>query len=512
MERKQGSYGKIVLWLLAILCGIVAVIGLFSRVRQGEDQVTITPEVLYGDPSLVEGMEIQIRTQLNDSVRWTTNFVVGQEEAAKTTVEHISQQDPERQIYIAQTLLNVFTVDQGMHPESYESSHTGIPVMDDYYNGLLQWVHNQLGQALEDVAVTCEPGDSIEQTVRLEEYFEYYPIAVKPKITTTKLGIWQDGKVDIPENNQEWAKRMSEYIRQYIKIPVIQDDAVTLRMEKDAQGEISELSVHSWKQWEHGSGSAACWWNKGVYFALQMSPQYFDYSQVPGGYGLYFLPAVIENDTVSVIPEGLTTVVSLDGEQAVYGLWSDADGETVVLQRSPSGQSLVFDIVDVPSGRIIQTIGGGVTPEWNQHHKNPGFLNAVLLRDDYLIFQLYSAEFMVYQRQSDGTYGLCWKGDLTQYGEQIYRWKPGSLLAIESDEAGTAFNGKYLAVSGFMPYSQEDISKSCDIYVAVHGEEGLVYFGVYHNSLSVGGEGKYSREQVYQELFDPITLAWPHLR
>jgi hypothetical protein len=153
-----------------------------------------------------------------------------------------------------------------------------------------------------------------------------------------------------------------------------------------------------------------------------------------------------------------------------------------------------------------------VTPEWDQHHKNPGFLNAVLLRDDYLIFQLYSAEFMVYQRQSDGTYGLCWKGDLTQYGEQIYRWKPGSLLAIENDEAGTAFNGKYLAVSGFMPYSQEDISKSCDIYVAVYGEEGLVYFGVYHNSLSVGGEGKYSREQVYQELFDPITLAWPHLR
>lgn len=513
MEKKRGLHGKIVLWLVVLVCGIIAVAGLSSDVRQEEEQVTITPEVLYGDPSVAEGMKVQIRTHYNYGPQWTTDFVVGQEDKAQTVVNHLSGQEPEEIIYLANLVLDtLFHVDPVVDKGDYKSYPTNTSIPWNNNNARIQLVKDYLGPVLEDVAAQCEPGDSTLQTVWLEKYFQYYPMAVNIVQLANGLGIWQDGEVYVPKDNYEWAKIMSDVMGQYFQIPVIHDDRVTIMMEKDDQGEVASLSLNAWTQ-DGGSsdpaGNVNCVSDQGIYFAMNLSPEQFDYSQVPGGYGLYFMPIVIEEDRICVVPEGLTTILSLPENQIISKLWCDETGDTVIIQRNNTGEGLVFDIVDVPSGKIIQTIGHGVTPEWDGNDKTRRTVHAILIRGDHLVIELLDDEYMVYQKKSDGIYDFCIAGNSTQAEEMIRQWKYDYLEVIEYDRMGMDFNGEYLALSWFMPYSKEDRMESCDIYVAVYGEEGLVYFGVYHNSLSVGGEGEVSSNRVNQMVIDPITLTWP---
>ena len=513
MEKKKGLHGKILLWLAVIVCGIAAVFGFSSTLQEEESQITITPEVLYGDPSIVEGMKVQIRTHYNYGPQWTTDFVLGQEQEAQTAVEHLSGQEPEEVIYLANMVLEtLFHVDPVVDKGDYKSYPTDTIIPWNNNNARIQLVKDHLGQVLDDVAAQCEPGGSTLQTVWLEEYFEYYPMVVNIVQLANGLGIWQDDAVYVPKDNYEWANIMSDVMSQYFQIPVIQDDRVTIQVEKDDQGEISSLSLNAWTQ-DGGDGNLTgnvhCVSKQGIYFVMGLSPERFDYGLVPGGYGLYFMPTMTEGDTLCLVPEGLVTILSLPEDRNIFKLWSNEAGEIVVMQRENTGGGLVFDIVDVPSGQMIQTIGCGVTPEWDEMDKSNRTVHTVLIREGYMVLELLDRSVLVYEQKNDGTYEFCFAVDASQYESMIRQWNQNVLYAIEYDQAALAFNGEYLAVSWFLPYSKEDSTESCDIYVAVYGEEGLVYYGAYRNSLSVGGEGDSSSDRVSQTLIDPIMLNWP---
>lgn len=509
MEKKQGLHSKVILWLVVLVCGITAVVGISSKVRKTEDQVTITPEVLYGDSSLVEGMAVQVRTQISGAMRWTTDFVIGQEEQAQTTVKHLSGPDEEDLNMVDHVMLNGnFRVNPIVNGWQISASDSG----DFFDKQRAEWASWQLGDLLDSVTAQCQPGKTHMQTVWLEECFDYYPIAANLPTSTLNLGLIVDGKRYLPEDTKEWFELLSLELQRYFRIPVIKDDRATILVEKDEKGQVTELSLNAWAGAPERDGTYSCMTSAGLYFTMNMSPELYDYSQVPGGYGLYFMPMVEEDGKRYLMPEELATVVSWENDQPLGRLWSDESGEILVM-RHDGEEGAMLDLIDVAAGKIIQTMGCGVSSEWGEYERNPGTIHKVLVQEDILVIEFYIGDFLVYQRQENGLYEFCFAVKPDQYESQIHQWKPSLLHAIEYDQVGLDYNGKYLAVSWFMPYSKGiDSAESCDIYVALYGEEGLVYFGVYHNSLSVGNETYGYGTQIGGALVDPITLHWPETK
>ena len=506
MEKKKGLHGKVILWLAVLVCGIAAVAGLSTGVQQGEEQVTITPEVFYGDPSLVEGMEVQTRLQYSGTIQWTTDFVLGQEENAQTTVEHLNGYGSEAQNDVARLALEQdFRVRTMLDGYSIDVERDRTLIYGDRFSPQADWLSTRFNAILEDVQQQCKPGGSTVKTVWLEEYFDYYPLLVNLPTLNMYPAIWQDGQAYMPKSSQEWAYLVSQKLQGYFRIPVVKDDRVTVLLEKDGLGNLSSITFNAWANAPVGGGHCSEVTEAGIYFTMKMPADQYDYSLVPGGYGLYFIPTIVKDDVLCLKLDELATVMSLEADQSVGSLWSSDDGKTLIMKRQVGETGIVFDIVDTASRQVIQTIGCGETPEWDAYAEDIYRVNKLMLRDDYMVIELPDSTLLVYEQQTDGTYRFCFDTDPDQYWSMLHEWND-DVYVFWYDAVGIDFNGEYLAVSYFM--RGEDGFHSCDIYVAVFGEEGLAYYGVYRNSLSVGNEMDEYGSRIGGAV-DPITLHWP---
>ncbi|MBR6527302.1 MAG: hypothetical protein IKT45_05095 [Lachnospiraceae bacterium] len=511
MEKRQGLHGKVILWLIVLVCGIAAVAGTSGTVSKKEEQVIITPEVFYGDPSIVEGMSVQLCNEYNGTLRWTTDFVMGQEENAQTTVEHLPGEAPLSPAEVTEIMMDAeFRVRTLLGGYAFGVNHNLTWYMGDSYESTRAWLNIRFEELLTDVMAQCEPGGSTVKTVWLKEYFDYYPILVNRPTSNMYTAIWKDGQVYMPKDGQEWAELVSQKMQEYFRIPVIEGDRVTVLLEKDALGKLSSVSFNAWTKDPIGGTHCRQITEAGIYFTMELPADQFDYSLVPGGYGLYFIPMIEEDGVLCLKLDELTTVMPLAADQTIVRLWSYGTGKILVMEQRMAENAVVFDIVDTSSGQVIQTIGSGVSPEWEPYDEDMLRVRNLLMRDDFMVIELSGGAFLVYEQQMDHTYRFCIAGDTAPYESMLYEWNR-ILSLLPYDQVGIARNGEYLAVSWFMLSDPEEIGsrESCDIYVAVFGKEDLAYFGVYRNSLSVGNEGQEYGGRIQGAVDDPITLSWP---
>ena len=71
-----------------------------------------------------------------------------------------------------------------------------------------------------------------------------------------------------------------------------------------------------------------------------------------------------------------------------------------------------------------------------------------------------------------------------------------------------AFDGKRLAMSGFLEDEKQGYRTTCNVYLAVCDASGMQYYGEYRNSLETG----YDPDSYYYHCqgygLEPIVLKW----
>ena len=493
------------LWLLLLLCGLGAMVYVYVSVNRGGEQVTITEQVLEGDPKLAEGITIRIRSKYMDSLTWDTVFQVGQEELAQTEQGFLTEKEKEHRkqqaqmetfqmvgrIWVRPTVANSTSVGTIGDVESYAKENQGVA---------------QLQEILQEAEDLCEPGEDAVKTFWLKEYYTYYPFYATLSDRDVLFGILRQGEVYVPADYNEWESIMSQELQKYFRIPIVEDDRLTVIIEKDAKGMITELSVNSWNGQAEFSSIMT---DTGMYFTLGMPPEIYDYSQVPGGYGIYYLPMIEVDGRLCVVPEEMKTVCTLEENCVPEELWDDEAGESLVyLTWEGEPNNSILNVVNMDTMEVVQQLGYGISPEWDS--QEPGAttrISNVVLKNGCMVVGFYDNRILLYEKTEQGIYEFQFSSEIyVPEGEMAERM--GSTLPFGFTTSDVAYNGKYLTVAGFVPVKNSGLT-SCDVYLTLYGAEGVAYYGIYHNSLNSGVNEYYYFHRCEPDGVDALTLQWP---
>ncbi len=498
---------KLVLWLLVLLCGLGAVAYVYTSVEREGEKVIITEHVLEGDPRLAEGITMRIRSQYMDVLTWDTVFQVGQEELAQTEQRFLTQTEQEQR-----TLQNQMKgyQENGIRIQIWPIKPNGVAggsIGDVESYAKENQGAAQLKEILQEAEALCELGEDVVKTFWLKDYYTYYPFYATLSNRDVLPGILRQGEVYVPADYSEWETILSQELQKYFRIPILEDDRLTVIIEKDAKGRITELSTNGRNDQIGFSNSTMT--DTGLYFTLGMSPETFDYSQVPGGYGIYYLPTVEREGRLCVVPEEIDTVCALDPACDLGGLWDDESGQTLVyITQEGETSAPILNVVDMDTMKVVQRLGDGISPEWSMAEAGTSKRIAdIIIKEDFMVVDFYDNHFLVYEMTPQGIYEFCFASETyIPEGEEAERL--GVVLPFHFTASDMDFNGEYLAVTGFVPISEEVSLPSCDAYLALYGADGVAYYGIYQNSLSSGTDENGYFYQCEPDGMEALTLAW----
>ncbi len=488
-------------WCAVLICGLVSVFWLQTKLLRQTDQVIITEKVVRGDPSLAEGISLHVRSQYYDKVSWDTQFIVGQEEEAKTVFDSTYDQPPISPMYL---LMGI--------PFNMELLPGNVTVngnFKDMSSCIRENSHLEpIRDILEEMDQQCENGKSKVKTVYLEDHFSYYPVYVRSQANHGKLGLMVEGKVHRPKDALEWNQIMTQKMREYFRIPIEKEDRLTVGMTKDIHGKITSVWTGAWAG-DSGKNSIYTVTEAGLYFAWIMSPDRYDFSQVPGGYGLYFVPLKNVDGMECLVLDEMQMVMSLEDAGNLGNMWSDPKGDTLIF-RAETGESGLpgLTIVDTTKREVVQQLGYGFCEEWGM--PEDGRVNRILqivVRDDILLIDFFDWNFLLYEKNAEGTYDFCFEGRPFAPTEEEKEWL-GYEMPLSYVIHDMVYNGEYLAVAGFAPVGGGCALDSCDVSLSLYGKEGLAYYGVYESSLSSGQYGDNYEYLLLPDMVDPLTMSW----
>ena len=301
-----------------------------------------------------------------------------------------------------------------------------------------------LGPLLKDVYDRTPDGEARAETLRLRDYLTYYPFSVDLTLglSSEDYGTAEpvQGYDNVAYYGTEGTEDVTQAINDYFRFPIAEDATLEVKLDKDGEGRIVEISCTPDDDHFGSLDPLSIELSDGLWFSFyRWDDGVLDYSEVPGGYGLYHLPVTLEQGRYGLAltprPDRLETVVSLPDGASAVDLRRSADGTALLLTWS-FGSELHCTMVDRATGAV---------------------------RQDLLLFTT-NASFALCGQEADGTYRVLCHGALTDTVAE-----PGYL----------AWDGERLALAQLQGVTGLDL--------AVYDAAGVVqYVGQYRTSLNEG--------------------------
>lgn len=325
---------------------------------------------------------------------------------------------------------------------------------------------------LRDVCDRVPAGETVTETLRLRDYLTYYPFSLDLTLglssedygTTEPVQGYDNGSYYGTDGTEDVTQAMNDYFR----FPVPEDAMLTVTMCKDGEGRICEISCTPDDDHFDSLDPLSLELSDGLWFSFsRWDDGVLDYSEVPGGYGLYHLPVTLEQGRygLSLVPQPdrMETVLSLPDGASAVDLRSSADGTALLLTWS-FGMELHCTMVDRATGAVRQDLllpfGAGEYGDWVDARAS---LRSLVEQDGLLLFTTYSS-FALCGQEADGTYRVLCRGALADTIAE-----PGYL----------AWDGERLALASLGSVAGLDL--------AVYDAAGTVqYVGRYRTSLNEG--------------------------
>jgi len=319
-----------------------------------KDEIVITEETLYGDPESVDGLTVT--TTLHDDYRlfWETSYEAGADPQAATEFRYYTSQqyeigDSDYGNFDLQMNVN-FGMGGDIDLEAIERGEDEN--WENHYDHMFL-------PAIE-VAARTPVGETRTEVVNLRDYYEYFRIGLNYHIPAANVHFW--------DGNQ---RQVFEDINDYFRIPVPDELWLEVTITKDLNGDVIEVDF-----WDVGSPAGADemppdheMWQAysqsvctpdGVFFTLGGNA---DFSQIQGGYGVYFLPIVTENGGGYLDTENLRNIYPMDpaSVQEVSVFLSQDETKLYLLTRE--GEDYFLTVLSRADRTLLQRVELGQLEE-----------------------------------------------------------------------------------------------------------------------------------------------------
>ena len=470
---------SLILLLILIIAGGTAVIGFGSKTLDTADKVVYEETVYCGDPSAAEGLCLRFYNHYlmpyEEGARylWTTDMrFSGGGFEAETSVEYTHRQfETEVPIRIG--------VSKGLH----------------YGNKNRERIDQVVKNYREENADIIKSNGSVHKKLHLSVLYDYYPlyIYVTDRSVVGDLSMTRGQK---EYGDEELQRRFDDYFR----IPIEDDLYVDLAVFDN--GFDVEESQNGGSYLLFVTGGSFCGGNS-IYFYINYihwdGQQYTkgDYSQVPGGYGVYKLDYSYE-DGLWIDTDSLSTLCSFGEDTLIEQILGSETADVIYVFAIENGDHSVYT-VDCKSGEILQK-----TDICPYGRNNVYFAQK---EDGYIIFGEgkltgpseslgASGSLTVLEERDDGLLECVLTADLGELSGYGYR-VAGNILSqgALSENSGLANLYQY----GKLYIAAPDISTvetgwlynkfGCGISVYIYDGSGLQFFGNYASSLGKNSTG-----------------------
>lgn len=422
--------------LLAL--GVAFFVTAVHAVNGQSDDVVITENTLYGDPGTASGLNLRVTSQWQDYLVWDTVYDVENGETESDFSFYPYEKNWQESFSAGVEL---------WMPLNWGMARTSSPSRPFDPEG------SSLSEVVKAVMEKTAPGESRMETVRLSDYYEYFPLEFS--IHRNDLNIYYNDD--------------DKFYADFFHIPVPDWLILEIELEKDETGDVIALECSS----EHSvyfSGAFA-FGQEGCYFTFYPEDENGILTVGTGaGYGIYYVPYLTEKYGSNSIDPGQTRMLcSLpSGLTTVYMALNENLGELYLVTME--GQDYYLNVYQAEQEKLVQkgkifvrSVSGELGEEGN-----PNFAQ-MSVHDEGVL--------MVWK---DGSFALAVHGE-----EEMELWcleqHPGSEMIFPYEHVW-AFEGQRLAFASFADW------ESMSVELAVFCEGELTWYGACAHSGNAGSD------------------------
>lgn len=198
--------------IIAFIFTISALISIpfaLLKVNAGKNKITITEEVLRGDPAIAAGITLRVRSHWNRHLLWETEYIVGSKESSQSKFTFSEKE-----------------VSWGR--DGIVTAGISFPTKNHFYGNTdkldLDFDEIPFSKIVRAAAEKIDNGSSqYSETVQIKDFYTYYPILFK---------ITGQSAHYLREHNEE-----REYLTKYFHI-LTGEDRLNITVKKDEKNEI----------------------------------------------------------------------------------------------------------------------------------------------------------------------------------------------------------------------------------------------------------------------------------
>ena len=426
--------------LLVLAAGGSAAV--FSQVYAARDQVELRAETVFGDPACAEGLAVTVPVSYAGQAFWETTCFLGRETRAETSYRFFQTAQPDES-----------------EPQT-PALDLGTEISFGYDSDAESGIALAYGELFEETG----PGSERERVVRLADYYEYYPLTLYVTLPDRSEAYSEESYVrglykGAPE-------RLFSAFRDFFRVRVLESETIRISVSKDAQGRLAGVGSASTDSDSYGLWSVSAVRGNECYFAFNAVTQQggtVDVSGVAGGFGVY--RAVFCEEEGELALSSLETVYPLDPETAILNLTLSPDESRLLLHTGEDGDYVITELDLGTFEPVRRTAAPGVVPEGGgaSLFEEEGFLVAVT--DHLTVFTLAPG------------------GDCALALSVPFDYENEPVFTPLLNSTSFVFDGSRLAVFDTLP---DAAPRGPNFYAAVYDASGLLYYGTYRSSLSLG--------------------------
>lgn len=495
-------------YLVAFLAFLLLFVGMWIGVQasamESSDEVIYTEHTIFGDAGEIDGIELELAYQCDRHLFWNIDLTLGEEllcDADFSTAYNNTSADS--------TSTSSFDLSYGLN--GFGASSSGdILAQDDYFFGQRAMV--------EDVVSRTPAGEKHTETVRIADYYDFYPVSAYIRIGNL-LYMDMDNRADYSDRiygdiTQQFYEKLNEVFR----IPVMENDKQVITIQKRSDGTVSEVDSHSADEnYVPYIESTSVIAEDAIYFTylpnLAASEKLGDNAGT-NAWGIYRIPyalRAISEDNLYYSSSKEYVDLMLDAFEMVYPLEQGVRVEAFGLSEDESVLYLTTRHPGEGEDTIMLTVVERETMTEQQSTKlfscSPeDYVMVHSYHEDFILYKIAYEKFAVVENV-DGIWQTAFvveDATITDY------WSNQEYVTFSYGTVAD-YDGERLAIVG---YSNEyggngktsASSYLTSFYLSIYSEKGQLYTGKFTSSLDTG------TFLTYREICKPIETSSTVLR
>lgn len=450
-----------------------------GQVYAARDNVSLTPTTLFGDEAAAHGARVHLQTTYDQRLFWDSVHTPGGD--TDTAYRYSSERIYTDRLFPHDPITMMTETDAGIYA----------------VHGMLS-AEGPLASAYESLFANLAPGTEGEREIYLKDYYEYYPLSISLELPGTSAWLAASEEIDYePDpNGPEYALLQ---LRNYFRIPVLEGETLVLSAGKNESGNVANYGSNSTDSDAFYMNLISTLTDRACYFTFNTKTQeghIVDTSCLPEGYGIYALPyeqgrkSADGYDIISAKIDEFGLCYPLEPGISVLFLHTDEAQQNLLL-HTIEGDGCYLTVIDIATMQQRQKL---LVHAWDEEQ----FGWQLCDEGDFLVLFATREDLVsVIERTEDGLYQVAFTCPVR--GDDSLPW-------FSLAEPALAYNGEKLLLAGY-PYDDAfGFRDTCNVFLAVYDQTGMLYYGEYKNSLDVGLAA--DRYDFHLRAGEMLTVAW----